>query len=454
MALVLLAIAGLLAAFLLYTSLGVVSKRFDSSASNTVSFKKIHDALMQFAMLNRRLPCPATGLSHDGSESLSPPSDPTTCFTPGGVVPWKAIGLAESEALDPWGRYISYRVLDGSNGLTKPTTPAPPLSDCLDELVTTTYALSGPSGAACNSTTHENSVSDFLVTQGVTVNDMGTAKKVPYVLISMGETGRGAFYPGGTAPVPPASSASKEFLNAGSLGTYWITAPSDQSVAVDDASHFDDVLSYPSALDFARQIHWGAPWSLNTVFTHGNLGVTTSNYNSAQTSLKVATSGGPVMVTAAGDTARYICGTSTNPEGVAPCTTATNGGDKMDSNAGNERLTFDFRVTRKVLVVQLTDFKATGGGDNERAQVTFYNAAGTQVDQKTVTACATSGGQRTGQYTLTPAADFTRVTITALTKTGGGNSSSAVSAIMACKITADCNTTPASWTAPVCTATG
>jgi hypothetical protein len=366
------------------------------------------------------------------------------------VVPWNTLGLAKTDAVDPWGRYVFYRVYDGATGFTR--TNGLNAHDCLDEETSVTYALSG-AGSTCNSTTHENSLTDFIATKGLTVEDMGSSRtKVAYVLISPGESGFGGYYPGATAPLTTPAAASKEFLNAGSGGTYWITAASAPSVAATDDAHFDDIVSYAFAVDLEKKAGMaGRAWALSTIFTHTNLGVTTSNYNTGVSSLKVATSGGPIMVTAAADSAQKVCGVSSTPEGVAACTTQTNGNNLLITT-NNERLIFDFRVTRRYAVLQLTEFRASGGGDNERALITFYNGS-TQVDQQTVTACATSGGERSGLYRLTAAADFTKIEVRGTTKTGGGNSDLGVAAIMACKIGSDCPVPPsypAGWSAPVC----
>jgi hypothetical protein len=453
--LVVLALLAFVTAFMLYGALGSASKRLTTGSSNNVAFKRIDEALASFVMAHSRLPCPASGTAQNGLEDPKPSAlDPyQDCNSPSGIVPWSTIGLRDTDARDTWGRYIGYRVFDGAKGFTRSTVPGLALADCLNEPVATVYALSGAS-VTCNSTTHENTFSDYFATYGITINDMGTVKKVAYALVSMGESGLGAYYPGGASALSLPSSSSKEFLNAGSGGTYWVTAGSDPTIAADSASHFDDVISYVSGSDLVRNASFrpGKAWPLSTVFNRSNLGVTTSNYNTGVASLKVATSGGPVMVTAAADSPQKVCGLSSTPEGVAPCTTQTNGNNLLVTT-NNERVTFDFRVTRRYAVLQLTEFRASGGGDNERALVTFFNAAGTQVDQQTVTACATGGSNRIGHYRLTATGDFTKIEVRGTTKTGGGNSDLGVAAIMACKIGTDCPTPPAypaGWTAPVC----
>lgn len=457
--LVLLAIVGLVSAVLLYNALGSISKRLDANATNLDSFRKLDDALARYVMLNQRLPCPANGTAHTGVEDPNPsyPADPyRICNSPSGVVPWATLGLSQKDATDSWGRYIAYRVYDGASGFTQSKGLA--LADCLDEQVAAVYPLSG-AGSTCNSTTHENAVSDFFVNKGLTVNDRGSVKtQVAYALISMGESGLGAYYPGGAAPMPSPDSASKEFLNAGSGGTYWITTPSDPSVQAASGSHFDDVVSYAYAAELAHNARLaGHPWPLNAIFTLTNAAFPTGNFNSQSTSWKFThTTGpmpseGPVMVTAAADIPVVVCVTNTTPQGVAPCSSlVTDGSDRLDTTF-NERLAFDFRVTRKVAIVQLSSFRVLGGGgtDKEQARITFYNGA-TQVYQKDVQACAT-GSPRIGQFTITPGADFTRVEVRALNSTGSATPSRfEVSAIMACKVAADCVSAPAAWTPAPC----
>lgn len=447
MVLVLLAVVGFVTAFLLYNALGSISKRLDANVTSFDSFRKLDEALALYVMVNQRLPCPASGTASGTNAGKADPEAPAlNCNSPSGVVPWTTLGLAQKDATDSWGRYIAYRVYDGASGFTQSNGLA--LANCLDEQAATIYALSG-SGSTCNSITHENTVSDFFANKGLTVNDRGSVKtQVAYALISMGESGLGAYYPGGAAPMPSPDPASKEFLNAGSAGTYWITAPSDSSVQATSPSHFDDVVSYSYATDVAHNARLaGRPWKLYQVFTQAALGLPATSYNTGNVSMKVqpssaGTNQGPVMVTAGGDTARVICATSTTVQGVSPCIAgAINGNDMLDTS-NNEALTFDFRVTRTAAVIALTDFRIQGGGgsNREQAQVTFYNGA-TQVDQRTVQACS-SGGNQVAQFTIANIAApgiFTKVTVRALTESGSATSSSfGVAAVLACKLSSDC----------------
>ena len=442
--LVLLALAGFVVAFMLYRSFGAASKRLDISTANGAIFDRIDQALGNFVMANSRLPCPASGTAHSGLEDpKTGAADPyKDCNSPSGVLPWITIGLRESDVLDAWGRYIGYRVFDGAYGFTQSTTPGLLLSDCLNEAVSSIYTLSGTS-TTCNTATHENTYSDYFATYGITINDMGATKRAAYALISMGESGFGAYFPNGTAPLTSPSSSSKEYLNAGSAGTYWITPASDPTVAPDSGAHFDDVIRYVMGNDLVRNASYrpGKSWALYQAFTQSNVGLSGGNYNTQVSSIKVRPSSagvnqGPIMVTAA--PSRMVCATSTPVQGVAPClSSVTNGNDLLDTTGG-ENLTFDFRVTRSALVIAITDFKSSGGGGTkEQAQVTFYNGS-TQVDQKTVQSCQ-SGGHPVSQHTIVPAVAFTKVVVTALSESVGSTSSDfGVAAMMACKTSSEC----------------
>lgn len=394
-------------------------------------------------MANHRLPCPASGTVHTGFEDpKAGQADPyKDCNSPNGVVPWAAIGLRRSDVLDNWGRYVAYRVFDGNFGFTQSTIAGFLLADCLNEPTATVYTLSNGSNG-CNSVTHENTFSDYFATWGINIDDMGTNNKAAYALISMGASGRGAYYPGGTSPIASPPSGSSEYLNAGSGGSYVIKAASDSTISADSDSHFDDAVSYVSGVDLARNANYrpGAAWKLSQIFSQSSLGLCCGNFNTQAASIKVRPSGtnqGPVMVTAS--SSRVICATSTLVVGIAPCFSSVTNGNDLFETAGGENLTFDFRVTRSVLVIAVTDFKSSGaGGSNKsQAQLTFYNGS-TQVDQKTVQSCQSSG-HPVSQHTITPVANFTKVTVTALPESASANSSQfGVAAVLACKATAEC----------------
>ena len=58
--------------------------------------------------------------------TATPPA--TLCTFRNGTVPWVTLGLSADDAVDAWGRKISYRVYDGPTGMTQALGAS--MSDC------------------------------------------------------------------------------------------------------------------------------------------------------------------------------------------------------------------------------------------------------------------------------------------------------------------------------------
>jgi hypothetical protein len=223
------------------------------------------------------------------------------------------------------------------------------------------------------------------------------------------------------------SGASKEFINAGSGGTYWITSASDPSVAASADAHFDDVVSYQYAVDVAHNARVaGSPWPLFGLFNATTLGLSGGNFNTNVSSKKVTASEGPVMVTASGDVARTLCTTNETIQGVTACT--GNSGNDYITTHQNEKVTFDFRVTRRFLKIKLTDFRANGA-NIEQAHFAFYNGTNATPVFTTDKSACIDDSHAVGQFQLSPGVDFTRVEVSASNATADF----AVGSIAACK---------------------
>ncbi len=85
---------------------------------------RVEQALLQYVERTGALPCPARGdqalQSAAGGDALPLAVNGRACDYAGasvdasvGVVPWRTLGLDPEDALDEWGRRISYRVYDG-----------------------------------------------------------------------------------------------------------------------------------------------------------------------------------------------------------------------------------------------------------------------------------------------------------------------------------------------------
>jgi prepilin-type N-terminal cleavage/methylation domain-containing protein len=75
--------------------------------------EEIREALITFAVVNRRLPCPASPAIPDTVAGAGFEQIPTAAGCTGGaagVLPWGTLGLSETDA---WGRRFTYRVTPG-----------------------------------------------------------------------------------------------------------------------------------------------------------------------------------------------------------------------------------------------------------------------------------------------------------------------------------------------------
>lgn len=218
----------------------------DRSVPPTVTTTRLDDlrrAIELYNLRNGRLPCPAKGDSDDGIEVAGGAG---ACAYPNGTVPWKSLGVKQDQALDGWNRKISYRVFSGASGMTvnadmtaceaDTTQPSNPL-----EPATMTCPTSAPRALAA----------DYLSARaGLTVNEYGAPTSgVAFVLICHGQTGAGAWLPGGQQVAPPNPANAQEMANVGSSGPFVIAEQSDESVLPDATNHFDDQVVYRLILD-------------------------------------------------------------------------------------------------------------------------------------------------------------------------------------------------------------
>jgi prepilin-type N-terminal cleavage/methylation domain-containing protein len=236
----------------------------------------IDAALVQFVILQKRLPCPA-----DGRKTVA--SDPNTvggeeivagacAIGQHGVAPWKTLGLAEPDASDGWDRRLTYRVqpaLAAANGMDMtmcdPASQNPPNDPAVAVAVCNTACTSAL--IATTSCTHPRS---FLVNKGLEVRTTNGATKVmdpavalpgaptgaAYLLISHGETGGGAYLSSGvisTSTVTDGTEEQKNYADA-ALPAYYV----DDSISdASGATHFDDIVSRPSVLSVINKAALG-----------------------------------------------------------------------------------------------------------------------------------------------------------------------------------------------------
>ena len=170
---------------------------------------RIEKALRAYAVIQVRLPCPAKGiaLATDAVFGLSSHNVATaTCTNPDGIVPWRTLGISQSEAMDGWGRFISYRVpVDTPAPPAVPTTAGMTRASAADMTNCDVVDLADPPKPLVDfACTSSKDVLDttFLalgVRPGLTVRVNGAnppQTQSAWVLISHGPTGLGAWWSG------------------------------------------------------------------------------------------------------------------------------------------------------------------------------------------------------------------------------------------------------------------
>ena len=232
------------------------SQRLSATATRLTA---VDTALVQYVMQQKRLPCPADGTlpSSDANAGAENGRNSAGCTTneAGGVVPWRALGLAEADITDGWNRRMTYRVQPGlaADGA---------LDMSLCDPAGTGNAVGGACNSACLSTALGSCTTplNFLQNKGLMVKNVaGTVVMDPttgpytgaaYLVISAGSTGGGAYTNSGTLSASTTTDGTAEQKNYASLGytagtSYYV----DDTIADGGgAAHFDDIVSRPALL--------------------------------------------------------------------------------------------------------------------------------------------------------------------------------------------------------------
>lgn len=208
---IVLAVVGLLLGGLLGSVSGLQGRQKEAQTDRQLD--EIREALVTFAALNRRLPCPADPTTAATTVGAGVERVPTAVGCTGGnagALPWATLGLGQSDA---WGRRFSYRV-------------------------TASFARSAPAIAL-------TSVGDNAVRNLAGVD---LATQLPAVVVSHGRNARGSHGPAGTVGV--ASTDAAEIENA-----------DGDTVFVDDTptAGFDDLTGWvPQSTLMSRMLQAGA----------------------------------------------------------------------------------------------------------------------------------------------------------------------------------------------------
>jgi len=198
------------------------------------SLAEIREALIGFAIINGRLPCPSDKTTASGSvnaggiEAGKEVLSCTTDATNSGVVPWVTLGVRETDA---WGRRFTYRVNSAF------ATNAPFFS--LTSLGTLdVYSTASGATPACPA--------DF---------SGRIATNVPAIIISHGKNGFGAYTSQGGAPMSTTGADVSEKENADVESCYM---EKEIDLNPSTAPTYDDVLIWiPPTILFNRMVAAG-----------------------------------------------------------------------------------------------------------------------------------------------------------------------------------------------------
>ena len=222
----------------------------------------IEVALAQFVTQQKRLPCPADGTiassaNNAGVEMRA--GGNCTGNQQNGVVPWRTLGITETDATDAWDRRLTYRVgpslaqdsgmdMSGcdSAGSEAPIAPAAGRVCTPGCTATTLSACTPPSAFLPGKGLQVRNVAGTVLMDPNAVPHTGAA----YVVISAGESGGGGYLSSGTLGSSTVGDGTEEMKNYASLPytpavTYYVDSALTETA---DATHFDDWVSRPSVL--------------------------------------------------------------------------------------------------------------------------------------------------------------------------------------------------------------
>ena len=225
-------------------------------------------ALTLFVSQNQRLPCGADGTLASGAGGAGAEqwaAGACTTAQANGVVPWRALGLAEQDITDGWGNRMTYRV-------ATPLVAINAMNFTTCDPGGTGAAVAGVCNAACASATFPASCTPpqaVTANKGLLVKNLGgtivmnpaaaPSTGAAYVVISHGENGAGAYSAQGILQAGNGTGGvgeeAKNFANAPlGAGTYYV----DDFASYTTPGYFDDFVLRPAILTVASKAQLGA----------------------------------------------------------------------------------------------------------------------------------------------------------------------------------------------------
>jgi type II secretory pathway pseudopilin PulG len=428
-------------------ALQVLSRTSDVSreeANATIGLQRAVSALEGYAATAQRLPCPA---QPDADTGLEVTETAVKCQYPEGTIPWATIGMKRDDAIDPWGRKLSYRVYSGG---ADSLTQAGGVSMVNCDIGDTGAAIAG---GLCNpgATIYDRNTSpaNFLAGKGYKLTDMSPPQvsDVAYVILSHGSTGYGGYTVSGARLELPKGDEKK---NTNASGEFNIHPHSDNDVEANANDHFDDLVVYRRLDDLVKRIGlYARDWA------EYGAGTSSVPFSAATIGASIGTSVAPGAdlgrsTLAIGNTrVSGETGTST-PTNLAYDTTGTfegigvaGGGSTAIQSSAGEFVRLDFVEGWKRFGITLNDFGTYSSTFTEKVELRFYLDAVAVGPALVFSACRADGGQ--ASFSAPVNATFNRVDIVPLpadnTAGSPGITSFYIGEIVACSSTsAECRT--------------
>ena len=214
----------------------MLNATLDNAAFSETKFKqeRIKTALISYLRTNGKLPCPdnAAGVA-TGLESTPCATNQSDSF---GVVPWQTLGIPRDAALDGWGNFFTYKVVNGI-GATKNWTDKNALANpfSITELRNPTVGL-----------TVQELNADGTALGNVTANAV-------VAIVSHGKNGFGAKTSKAATRIPTDEAGDDEKTNANNAGITFVVRP----VTADPAAFhgaYDDLVAFMSPQDLLQPL--------------------------------------------------------------------------------------------------------------------------------------------------------------------------------------------------------
>lgn len=230
-----LAVVLVLIGIVMTMGLGVATSTLENSAFQETKSKqeRIRTSLIGFLRTNGRLPCPdnAAGVA-TGAEAIPCNTSASDGY---GVLPWITLGLPREAAIDGWGNFFTYRVVNGVPNTTKNWTSRATGSFDINELRISTNAL----------TIKE------LDAGGSTLATVSSTAVV--VLLSHGKNGFGAKTTKLGPRLPTTDAGAGELTNATVSTAEFILRPVTESASA-SYGPYDDLVSFMTPQDLFQPL--------------------------------------------------------------------------------------------------------------------------------------------------------------------------------------------------------